>query len=584
MAVSPYTTANEIENYQGNAALGYGGGAVDYNTNPNDANPLAGIDSTLARIQAEDAQQRALRHQEKRQDQERMMEMLNSVGGSAFNVAHPGTGKDMSMQPISEDDAILQKKADEQRQFILKNPENYGHRPEFYQKKQELDHLSRAAQERAIFRTSEMLAASKEQDPEQRQRIIDNMNSELSKNPVDNFKQLMPHMEAPRATDLLSNKDYRDEKNRQTYGTRIENRNGVDYEVTTSGVPLNEILAPQFNPALLPAAKQNIAVFRNSPMGQNPAYINKMNANLIKNAKNLGIPENEIPWLAVVGQDGKIIYNPNPGQGQAALNLEHYGHVWKDEKVSDSKQKLAEARNRMHNANEATKIAKSQEAREAAKAEQEDAESQYFSLNALEKLQKLKGEMDKLKYEPASNFLQSSGKGNIELIGELVNSGFDVNKSKSAEVPTTETISQILAEPGQNTKTGAVSSNTIRKAKSAHYIIPDGGTISDGVMAIQYSDYVPKFDKTTNKPIAPEEKSKWKIVPFNELPANYVKGFTKNKNLSDKMLNHIGDISKRFSGNTSTSEDAPPAKAEQSRKLSTGEEVVFRDGKWVPRN
>jgi hypothetical protein len=179
---APWISGTEILNNPGNAGLASGSGSgalpIQVDTKP--------IYSVLDRLGDEDVKMRFQQQAQDREDKAALAKTLAEIGGkggSAFNMKG-ADGSNVSFSPLPEDQKVLQSKADEMRQIILKNPDNYDYDPNFLRKKEEYNYLLQHAGKRSILHSQNRLGAQQATDPEDREGYLKTNQDEILAHPL----------------------------------------------------------------------------------------------------------------------------------------------------------------------------------------------------------------------------------------------------------------------------------------------------------------------------------------------------------------------------------------------------------------
>lgn len=329
----PPQTASELLSYHGDAGLAAGanpGGIL-----PQQGDPFGGISNTIDQIHGELMQEKLLDYKQKAQDQENLANMLASTGGSVFNMKDPKSGQNMSFSPLPDDQKVLDQKASDLRDMILKNPDKYMYDRNYLNAKQEYTGLVNHAGVRSAAYSKYSTDAQASQDPDERKDIMAQRDQEVGGHKLTEFHMPEPHLGDIPVADPIDEKDYKDPKTHENFGTAIKTVDGVDYELQKHGIPTSIVYAPMsdFSTKGMINANKYLQQFQKSPVSKDPAYITQMNAAIDKNAESRGTKP---VYAATVNPDGTITYNNNPGQVLTALNLEKHGWVQTDTDPSDA--------------------------------------------------------------------------------------------------------------------------------------------------------------------------------------------------------------------------------------------------------
>lgn len=321
MADAPYMTGSELTANPGNAALGYSSG-VEYGVNPAIQNPLSGIDSTLAKIQDEDARMRIERHREQQKEQEDVVKMLQETGGSLFNMRDEA-GRNVSFTPLPQDKKILSEKADALRRMVINNPRDYQFNPEFHKAKQELDYYKTHAGQRALYRAKNLNEASSELIPSARQERLSHLEREIDGKSLEDFHTPEPYMRQqpldvpfvevkPVKRVMQGPKDAAGNYTQKTIEeTPIE---GFDQRAQyVQGTPYFEKVNNYY---------KSLA---NSQTFNDPREIIAINTDIVKKNQQLGLTPQDANFIEPVGivdeQTGMVSINPDPYQTVRSLNV-----------------------------------------------------------------------------------------------------------------------------------------------------------------------------------------------------------------------------------------------------------------------
>ena len=329
-------TGNEILSYTGNAGLAAGAGT---GLMPIQVNPLSGVDSSLDKIQELHAHEKLIDYQKKIKDQEDLAKMLSETGGSVFNIKG-ASGQNASFQPLPDDQKILTEKAHDLRRIVLENPSNYQFNENYLDKRKELDNLTNHAGLRSQAYAGYNSDAAKANDPDERRSILNLRQAELDGHKLHEYHMPEPYLPAMQTVDPISGKDWTDKKKLQEFGTAMQtkkdqNGNPVDYQVKLLGIPNSELLAPLNDVSTKGTeyVKNSALGFYKLPQSRDPAFIQKMNADIDKKARQRGITP---VYAATVDANGNVVYNPNPREIATALNIEKHGYTQTEEVPSDA--------------------------------------------------------------------------------------------------------------------------------------------------------------------------------------------------------------------------------------------------------
>jgi hypothetical protein len=237
MADAPFISGSDILNNSGNAALGIGSGAVPYVGNPANTEPFKGISDAYNTLQQQQAQKDLIDYKNKLDQQDQLAKTLAKFGGGAFNITDPVTGKNTGLEPLPEDKQILQQKADSIRRQMLENPDGYQFDEKLLQDQDEYNNLLRHASMRAFAKTNAYQDAAKEQDPDERQAILDNAKNEIDDHSLTDYYQPKPYFPAAPFDEMkIYGKDAFNDKNRKTISTGTQkDANGNLQQVNKTG-------------------------------------------------------------------------------------------------------------------------------------------------------------------------------------------------------------------------------------------------------------------------------------------------------------------------------------------------------------
>lgn len=328
MADAPFISGSDILSYHGDPNLGYSGGGVAYQYNPNITNPLAGVESTIGKLEQEQAAQREMDYRARLEDRQKLASYLAETGGSVFNQRGP-QGQNISLQPLPQDYDAMNNKASEIRDYMAKHPNAGSFDKDLMKLVADHRRLSLNAGERAHFYTSAMQEAAQSTDPEERDAILKHAQDEIGKSKVEDFQPITPFMKAPVVDDSFLNKaEIADKANllkkemsdKDAQGNALVN---THYYVNP-GVLDNttEIMA---SPSKKAAATRYVNTYLPSYLN-NPqmaiSHINEVNA---INAKRKALGEEPFPQVIGVtqGPDGqpRVVVNPNLNVAQIAYGL-----------------------------------------------------------------------------------------------------------------------------------------------------------------------------------------------------------------------------------------------------------------------
>lgn len=554
----PDITANQIEAYKGDAALGYGGaGGIDNTGNPQSGNPVGGIQSTLDRIAQADEVMRMEHHREKIEKQKAMVNALHQQNGSPFNMADPQTGKNISFQPLPEDQKILNEQANNITRNTVANPDTYQFSPELQKQTRLHQEQAHAAGQRSMFRAQEMLAASQEQDPVERQKIIANMNKQLTENPIDNFRGLVPHIPASKLTNDIIEKDWVKEESRQQIG-------GM------TGKPTSVIDKPLHD--LSKESIQNSAnwatAFLHQPEAQNPAYLQRVNAANQQYAKERGVTPIDI--ARIDPQTGQISYNPNPREIYTALRRYEHGGLYPSEKAIEKQDAHLAAKQALRKSEFDMRMANDKNIREnnaESAAELKEKQNNYIGSYALSTSYDVVNDLKGMDYIPAKEYAKDK---NSPLGQYLTSQGVSVKNAKIAILAPSATFDKIMAVPGKDLD--GKETGTMLKMDNGYFINEHPENPMKGKFLFAYKRIHPAR-KESSVTIPAYETTETKVIPAKEMPMNVVISMNNGSGLDDEKSRQASRAMMEFNGqNTPKEGDIKP--------LSSGKKAVYRNGKW----
>lgn len=236
---SPFITGNEIDAYQGNAALGGGAGGA-YLFNPANTDPLAQVNSTMQalhnqafqaqqqkdqqaystmeRLRDYDHQDKVMKYQQDIKDRDSRYVMFSGLNTSSANLKDLD-GNNQSIPFLPDDFKYINDKTDTLRKIAVAKPGNYQDDPDFQKGMGEYNQLKNLASSRAVeYKNQQIQYANAKQtgNEDEAQRIKDNMATEFDNTPISAMKPVDPHLAAT-STDWakVHSKDYLSDKELQ---------------------------------------------------------------------------------------------------------------------------------------------------------------------------------------------------------------------------------------------------------------------------------------------------------------------------------------------------------------------------------
>lgn len=549
MPDAPFVSGTEIVANPGNAALGYSGTGVEYNTNPADTNPFANIQGTLARIQDEDAKMRYVKHLEHRKDQEDLAQFLSNIkgNGSAFNIKGPD-GKNMSFSPLPQDQQVLAEKADELRKLALRNPDNYAFDPKILKKKEEYDNLIAHAGMRSVSDAQNRLSAAQSTDIEDREGYLKHNKAEIEDKALTDFHRPNPYMPNPKTQGLnifdpkmLSNKD-----SYAIRGTSIAKEGNIDVQTDLTGlkddiVDVRGKIKPgtnAFNEAVIMAQR-----FISSPNTQNPQVIIDMNKRIDANNAARGYKPGDAhyqPHVAEVKPDGTVGFtSTDPAQIAGAIMFESYGGlqpVKKPTKALAEQQKTeaqtTEVKTKIQNERRTYHKIGAEIAHLNAQTEEAKARTAKLEGEAKKLAEKEQADIEEVNSPVASylNVVADASKKKFKPIPAgiapaLSNAGIDASQYTMTNInPSDEGVSHIAGIQKTNDK--GVATEGINAPSAAYYLKSNTGDPKNDMIAVSYKK-------------SPTETA-WKTIKPNEAVENIIKSRKNFKNITDKTTATIG--------------------------------------------
>lgn len=611
----PVTSGSEIISNPGNAALGYSSG-VAYGGNPADVNPLAGVDSTLGKLQDEEAQFQVLKYQRRLKDQDDLANMLAQTGGSLFNAPSPG-GTNMSFTPLPEDKKILDQKADELRKEIISNPQGYKFDSGILQQQQELNALKNHASERVRFATDAKMEASKTNDQEDRQGMLDNLNQEVYGHKLTDFVTPSPYLNKPSWTDeTFHPKDVFNKDKMATLDTTTKTDNsGNEIEVNKMGYPIDKLdirsnITPG-NAKTWSEAKNMLSRFMNSPLAKNPntyieqnAAIDRFNAERgLVNASGNPISQHVIPHIADVLPDGTIVPNKKLSLPDFvyALTTPSHGAVTQETKLkkdASELQKVGEGIKKTEADIKHQKVGEGQENRKINetirhnKAEEElardknDPDLAEANNAANTVLTHIRDTRSLAKFQPldqAINKLPSAQADGITKTAAA--SGIDLKGYQVAPINSNDEVVRDISGIQYQNETGAYVKG-VAKPEYAYYLKSNTGNPADDKYIIGYTTTQLSIDNKgiqklgkNNKPQL-EQHIEWKATTPQEAAGNVIKSRKNFDNITDKTTDNIGRAANKVAEGLGSTAPTSVSAVPQKTQVYNGKTYIQKDGKW----
>lgn len=503
MAEAPYISGSELSSGQGNAALGVGGG-VDFNFNPQNANPLGGINSTLERLQEQDYKNSVLQYEQGIKDRDALNQMLTYSGGSVANMKD-ANGRDVSINLLPDDQKYLLDKADYIRRNMGKNWSRSMGDPEIQKQISDYQRDVRHASSRAAALTQDQLDLSRENDPMERARMQENIQNEILSKKLTDYHQPQPHLRKLSFNPELfhSKKDMTDKDAMADYRVVTGKDDAGNLIYTTMRGLKDDIFdfrARAMRDSNLWADAQNMAASWIQHEGQNPEAIAKMNRNIDMINRQRGYVDAQgnptsahfIPYPAelVQGPNGEvnIKYNENPVNIDYAIMAEHNGQLQAQAKVEKTAQELekqtvdiaktkaeiAQGWRRLQNEEDKSR----REYQMAlAKGDKEDAKEKELDLAGYNANKIVHKAFDRYRKQgkPVLENLQE------KINTELINQGIDPSQYKIVTIPQNDPdIKNMLAEPGIDVFSKI--NGTLRAPTEAYALVSNNGKIKDDVI------------------------------------------------------------------------------------------------------
>lgn len=334
---APWTSGSEILANPGNANLASGSGSGSMPITV-DAKPIY---SVLDRLGDEDVKMRFQKQAQDREDQAALSKTLAEIGGkggSAFNMKG-ADGSNVSFSPLPDDQKVLQSKADELRQIILKNPDKYDYDPQFLRKKEEYNYLLQHAGKRSILHSQNRLGAQQATDPEDREGYLKSNQDEILGHSLTDFHEPNTYLQK-QTTDLeaiQSQKERENKENKTTLGSEVKDGYQTDkFGLTNEVADVRSRMVPGTK-AYVEGVKLSQSFIKN--YAQHPAWVEDMNAKILENNAERGLKPGDAhyqPPVAIVKPDGTVGFlSTDPAQITGAIFFASHGGVSKDVKPSN---------------------------------------------------------------------------------------------------------------------------------------------------------------------------------------------------------------------------------------------------------
>lgn len=334
---------SDILSYHGDPGLASGAGTQ---LSPIQVNPLAGVDSSLDKIQAFNQQKAILNYKKKQEDQDNLKKMLAETGGSVFNMAAPN-GQKMSFTPLPDDQKVLNDKADSLRKMMVSNPGGYMFSSDYGKQKQDFDQAVSHAGLRSVAYNQYNQDAQKATDPDERQNIMTQRDQEIGGHDLSEGYMPQPWMPklAINEGNLIKPEDIANKANwnsQQTTGTDAQGNQLYNTKETLnpSVADFRANVAPG-TPAYNTASQ--IANGYMNVIATNPAAVEQHNKVIDAINEDYGYTPNDphyVPHVADVqtNQDGskKVIVNTvDPVQVAYAAMMEKHGAARKKSEINE---------------------------------------------------------------------------------------------------------------------------------------------------------------------------------------------------------------------------------------------------------
>jgi hypothetical protein len=278
---APYFSGNDLNSQPGDANLS----GVQANFDPAVKAPLAALQNTADRVDAEnfqaqkqqqqqqrqfqhdilvrqmenEHQEKILKYHEGQQSRQKMFNMFNETGATAASAKGPD-GSDMSIPFLPEDNEKLTKETNEFQKWAFENPTQNLYSPELREKMSTLKQKRTNASLRTYYYKQAEQAMANTYDPQEKERLQTYMD-DIKSQPLAADKIPHPFVERPTIKPMIDvEKDYKEGKGFEEFGD-----NG-------SGVPNSRYLglSTTTDPRMVNEGFKRYQFFRSQPEGQNP--------------------------------------------------------------------------------------------------------------------------------------------------------------------------------------------------------------------------------------------------------------------------------------------------------------------------
>lgn len=312
---TPQVTGSDILSYHGDPGLAAGAGT---GLMPITVNPLAGVDSTLDKIQDQNHKEALMDYQQKIQQQEDLRKMLSQTGGSIFNMADPATGKNMSLSLLPQDQEVADAQKQDIHKLVVAHPSNFMFRPEWDQLNDKYNETVNEAQRRSFAYGQYNQQMAQETDPEE-QANIKNWRDQHLNVPLGSGVIPEPYlMKSPiNPNDWVDPAILKDKKNFDTEVSNHLDDKGNLVEVTKSS--LNPAYT-DFRASLIPGSKGYQGAVRLGGkyinlIQNNPAALEQQNAKIDEVNKAWGYAPGSPHYVPHIGD-----FKTDPS-GKQSINL-----------------------------------------------------------------------------------------------------------------------------------------------------------------------------------------------------------------------------------------------------------------------
>lgn len=505
---APYFSGNDLTAQPGDANLS----GVQANFDPSVKAPLAAIQQTIDRQDAENFQAQKQRQQQERQfqhdllvrqmeneqqekvlkyqqgikDRQQLFNMFNQTGATAASLKDQG-GNDMSIPFLPEDNEKLVSETNDLQKWAFESPTQNLYSPELQTKMNDLKQKRTNASLRTIYYKQAEQAMTNAYDPEEKERLKKYM-EDIKTQPLAADKMPHPYMEQPTIKPLIdAEKDYKDGKGYEEFGD-----NG-------SGVPNARYLglAATTDPRLINEGFKRYQFFRSQPEGQSVEAYQQWKQRLDELTDARDLPRMEFPVVAT--NDGKVAFDESSRAKQqslarnflAATELMNNGYLKQPDAEDVLKQQELEAR----------------VDKEKATAQKERVEAQLKS-DELKNGKPLTGEQQETKkyvrsvYSQAQGVFSPKGRPEVAKGNWMGNFGVDPTKYNIYTVGKDAGAKYIgLEEPGKKTKVTGSGTETVTESKGRSvtpdqvYLIEDKATGDKKLMFVKDNKSIAKVSE-----------------------------------------------------------------------------------------